>query len=82
MTTALTSVTKKEITGLESMQVVRGTCSTGAGGDVFYSRFGSIQSVLISDETNAGAAKATFSGGVVTITATISDIVTLIIFGS
>jgi hypothetical protein len=76
---SLASVSKKEITGLLGMEVVRGTVTTS--GDTFNSRFGNILVALVSDETTLGGAKVTWTGSSVAITCTNGDVVDLIIFG-
>ncbi len=76
----LASVTKAEITGLQGCEVVSGVVTTS--GDTYTSRFGTIFSVLVSDRTTLGGARAsTVSGGVVTITCTNGDTVDLQIWG-
>ena len=80
-TAALTNVSRK-LTNIPVLEVVRGTCSLGSGNDWFVTRFGTVSHVFVSDETTVGGAKATFSGGMVTVNATASDVVTLMIFGN
>lgn len=75
----LASTTKKEVTGILSLEVVRGTVTTS--GDTYNTKFGKIFNVQIHDETTAGGAYATWTGGIITIVSTNGDVVNLLIFG-
>ena len=75
----LASTTIKEITGILSLEIVRGTVTTT--GDTYNTKFGKIFNVQIHDETTAGGAYATWSGGTITVTCTSGDVVNLLIFG-
>jgi hypothetical protein len=76
----IASVTKKEITGVIGMEIIRGTVTTS--GDTYASRFGKIWAVIVHDETTLGGAKAVATGSSVAVTCTNGDVVDLLIFGS
>jgi len=59
---------------------VKGTVTTT--GDTYVSKFSNIESVFCNDQTTAGGASATFSGGTVTVACTNGDVVDLLIFGN
>jgi len=76
---ALASVTRKELTGIFGLEVVKGTVTTT--GDTFTSKFGTIIGVQISDRTTTGGARVSTSGSTVTITCTSGDVIDLWIMG-
>jgi len=76
---AIASVTSWYPGGNIGMEVVRGTVTTT--GDTYTSKLGTIEAVFVHDETTTGGANATFATNVVTVAATGSDVVDILIFG-
>lgn len=64
---------------IPTLQIVNVTVATT--GDTFVSKFGTVTSVQVNDQTTTGGASATFSGTTVTIACTNGDVVDLWIWG-
>lgn len=80
MTAALTKQDEVEISGIPNLQVLR-LQLTGGTSAAYTTKFKTIRSVVVSNETTNNTVKASWSGAAVTVTATADDYVNLWVWG-
>lgn len=75
---AVDNVTRKEITGVEGVEIVR--CQATGATSTFDSKFGTIISVQVTDETDYDCL-VSWSGSRITVTCTDDDYLNIMVVG-